>query len=199
MDFDNEKKTFLKKKDKSKKGGVDDNILRLVNLINKHPNYYTTSSCSGRIVLISKKSDMKSDAKWLFVSHDAIDFMDIWKVLDDLPSYDVWFRFEPMILHVRCKEIEDAEDLVKKARELGFKRSGIQSVSKKINVEIAGTDHIDTIVGKKKDLLVDGDYLKILITYANKKMTRNLSKIMKFEKVFSSALKKMKPKKSTSQ
>ncbi|MBW2966012.1 hypothetical protein KY342_02835, partial [Candidatus Woesearchaeota archaeon] len=52
MQFENQKKTFLKKIDKSKKGGIDKEIIPLVNKINNSRNYYTTSSCSGRIVLL---------------------------------------------------------------------------------------------------------------------------------------------------
>ncbi|KAL3678169.1 hypothetical protein R1sor_021125 [Riccia sorocarpa] len=37
--------------DKSRKGGVDVQIAELINKINSHPHYYTTSSCSGRISL----------------------------------------------------------------------------------------------------------------------------------------------------
>lgn len=197
--FEQDKKTFLKKKDKSKKGKVDENISELVDLINKHPNYYTTSSCSGRIVLIERKSHKKSETNWLFVSHDAVDFIDLWKILDNVPKNPVWFRFEPMILHVACRDIESAEKLVKVARPIGFRRTGIHGVSKKVLVEIGGTDYIDTILGWRGDLVADGDYIKILISEANKKMTRNLKKIRKLEKVFKDSEKERKKaeKKST--
>jgi tRNA(Phe) wybutosine-synthesizing methylase Tyw3 len=38
-------------KDKSPKGSVDYKIRPLVDLINRHPEYVTLSSCSGRVAL----------------------------------------------------------------------------------------------------------------------------------------------------
>jgi len=56
MTFQKHKKDFLNKKDKSKKGSIDGEIKKLVDKINSLENYYTTSSCSGRI-LIAKIPD----------------------------------------------------------------------------------------------------------------------------------------------
>ena len=50
-----EKKRVLQDKvDISKKGSVDAPIVHLVQYINDHDNYYTTSSCSGRILVFSE-------------------------------------------------------------------------------------------------------------------------------------------------
>ena len=51
MAFDNEKKTYLPKADKSKKGDLDTKIIPLLNKFNSLPDYYTTSSCSGRVYI----------------------------------------------------------------------------------------------------------------------------------------------------
>lgn len=50
--------------DISKKGSIDSDILLLTQLINDNPNYVTTSSCSGRIILFSKviKHNLSIDA-----------------------------------------------------------------------------------------------------------------------------------------
>src|SRR5436305_14341179 len=53
--------------DKSPKGSVDEAILPLIELLNKHNDYVTTSSCSGRIAIyctgkgIKKSFPNKSD------------------------------------------------------------------------------------------------------------------------------------------
>ena len=67
--FENEKKQCLEKKDKSKKSSIDSPILNLVDKINSSKDYYTTSSCSGRIVLLEKKSDKKQESRWLLIIH----------------------------------------------------------------------------------------------------------------------------------
>ena len=184
MTFETNKKTFLLKLDKSKKGSIDKNIKPLINKINKSPNYYTTSSCSGRIVLISKSSERKQDAEWLLVSHTPINFKQVKKALCCLPKTAVWFRFEPLILHVTSRTLEDAQQLLSIAKDIGFKRSGIQSTKRKITLEIASTEIIDTIIADKGSLLVTDDYLKILIKQANKKLKRNNDRIKKFYNLF---------------
>ena len=72
MSFENQKKVFLKKLDKSKEGHIDKEITQLVKKINSSDNYYTTSSCAGRIVLLEKKSDKKQEIRWLFKKHGKV-------------------------------------------------------------------------------------------------------------------------------
>ncbi len=71
MNFEKEKKDCLSKIDKSKKGSIDKKIKELVDLINSLKDYYTTSSCSGRILLIKRpKSGKKCDVDFLFEESD---------------------------------------------------------------------------------------------------------------------------------
>ncbi len=61
--FDREKKrTIHDKKDLSRKGSVDEPIVDVVDYINGHDHYYTTSSCSGRIIVFSEVIDLASHA-----------------------------------------------------------------------------------------------------------------------------------------
>lgn len=183
MSFDIDKKNILSKEDKSKKGSIDGPIIKLVNKINRLDNYYTTSSCSGRIMLIKRaESGRKNEAEWLFVSHETIKFDDLKEALSDLPEEDVWFREESMILHVCCRTIEDAEKILEIAAEAGFKRAGIATTKKKIMVEIMGTEFIDALIAKDGKLIVDENYLKIIVDYANKKLTKGHERINNFEK-----------------
>lgn len=46
------KKQSLNKADLSKKGAVDEAIEHVVSLLNSREEYFTTSSCSGRVILI---------------------------------------------------------------------------------------------------------------------------------------------------
>jgi tRNA wybutosine-synthesizing protein 3 len=181
MDFQTQKSTFLKKIDKSKKKTVDKEIIPLISSINKNQNYYTTSSCSGRIVILEKKSEKRQN-KWLFITHKTTTFKQVKASLKTIPKEELWFRQEPLILHVCCKTIEDAKNLLNIARNV-FKRAGIISINKRIIVEIIGTDALYTILARNKRLLVDDSYLKQLIKEANKKMTTNKNKINKFHKL----------------
>lgn len=173
-DFDNNKKTFLSKQDKSKKGGIDKAILPLVEKINQHNDYYTTSSCSGRIVLLKEsESGRKDEAEWLFVSHDKIKVSEL-KIEE---KEKVWFKFEPAILHINCRNIEAAQFLLDKARPL-FKITGIMNTSK-LTVEIRGTDRIDAPVLEATD-----EYISILVNEANTKLEKTRQKLNDLEMLF---------------
>jgi len=54
--FEEQKASCLSQVDLSKKGSIDDQIVDLVQYINAKDDYFTTSSCSGRISVFSEVS-----------------------------------------------------------------------------------------------------------------------------------------------
>lgn len=177
MNFNLEKKNALEKKDKSRKNRVDKEIKDVLDKINSFDNYFTTSSCSGRIVLISiPENGKKNQAEWLFVSHQPVKVEDIKIVIKT--SNPVWFKQESAILHVCCSNLEKADKLLRMIKECGFKRAGIIALAPKIICEIIGSESISTIISKEK-MLVSDEYLAVLVEEANKKMMLNQKRIMK--------------------
>ena len=178
--FTSLKKNALSKKDKSNKGSLDKPIKALVEKINDLQNYYTTSSCSGRIVLwVEPQSGKKNEVQFLFVTHNYITAVTLKKIEDSLkqlPLNKVWFRFEPMILHVACKTLDDANSMLNKARPF-FKHSGIMTAREKIVVELRGSEFIEALIAKDRKMLVSDSYMKILIEEGNRKMKQNKRKI----------------------
>ena len=182
MGFASDKSTFLAKEDKSLKGSIDRHIKFLCDAINANDSFYTTSSCSGRIVLLNiPDSGKKNESEWLFVSHDEAGEYAISSELTDLPDGEIWFRFEPLIIHVACETVADAGTLIKALQDAGFKHSGVISLSRKIVVEIIGNQRLDTIIAKDRTLLVTDAYISMLVETANRKMTLNLANIGKIE------------------
>jgi len=182
MTFDNDKKLASARPDKSKRGSIDEAIKPLCDLINDSDNYFTTSSCAGRIVVMSEGRDHKKDeAAWLVVSHERTDFDTLKSSLDLLPQNEVWFRGEGMILHVACRTHEDAFKLVGVAREAGLKRSGVISSKNKIVVEIVDTETLELPIAVKGNLVVSEEYLTLVLGIANKKLERTRKKIKKLE------------------
>jgi len=183
MNFEKEKKEFLAKKDKSKKGSIDDKIKRLVDKINSLPDFCTTSSCSGRILLLAiPSSNKKNEVEYLFRSHKKIGYNEIKKILKSKKELknDVWFKVQPAIIHVACNDIKNTKKILNIARDIGFRRSGIISVGKnKIIMELISTERIDAIVGKNGKLLIDEGYFKVLVKEGNKKLEKTWEKIDK--------------------
>lgn len=182
MNFNKEKKEFFSKDDKSRKGSIDTKIKKLVDKINSFKDFYTTSSCSGRILLPAiPKSNKKNEVKYLFSSHKKIKFIEIQKIINKkLPNQEVWFKIQPAILHVACKNMESAKKLLNTARDIGFRRSGIISIGKnRLVLELISTERIETIISKNRKLLIDNNYLKFLIKEGNKKLEKTWGKINK--------------------
>ncbi|MGD2249332.1 MAG: tRNA wybutosine-synthesizing 3 family protein [Candidatus Methanofastidiosia archaeon] len=181
MSFDNEKKMALQKPDKSSAGKLDTAIQPVCTLLNASQNYYTTSSCSGRIVIMSESGTHdKHTAHWLLVSHQPIDVATILEL--SFPDTEIWFRQEGMILHVACRTCKDAFQLVHTAQKTGLKRSGVISSANKIMVEILDTEKLELPIGVHGKLVVSPHYLELIIEKANTKLRRTHKKIKYLEK-----------------
>ncbi|MFA5953017.1 MAG: tRNA wybutosine-synthesizing 3 family protein [Candidatus Pacearchaeota archaeon] len=81
--FEKRKKDILEKKDKSSKGKWDEKIISLCEKINSKKEFYTTSSCSGRVLALID-FDKKVSNLFLYVSHDKIEFDEFKKELINL-------------------------------------------------------------------------------------------------------------------
>lgn len=187
MTFEREKQGYLDelyKPDRSKKGGVDMEIAHIINLINEHKDWYTTSSCAGRIDLLRvPDSGRKDQAEWLFVSHSEVKFeelqLGLMRIKNENIKEQVWFRQEAPIFHIATRTIKDAQNIVDAAKFAGFKRSGIMATNKRIMVELTSTEFMDTIISRDGEILVSDEYIKILVEEANKKLKRARGKAEK--------------------
>uniref|UniRef100_A0A8C6SRM6 tRNA wybutosine-synthesizing protein 3 homolog n=1 Tax=Neogobius melanostomus TaxID=47308 RepID=A0A8C6SRM6_9GOBI len=122
------KSQSAQKCDQSRKGGVDADIAPLVCLLNGLQQYFTTSSCSGRTILIDGNSDSsevhKQNCQWLFVSHQKCTAEEVTSAVGG-SSGDAVLKFEPFVLHVQCRRLEDAQLMHSVAVNSGFRNSGL--------------------------------------------------------------------------
>ena len=184
--FNQSKGTHLNKlfqPDKSKKGRVDELVKPLINLINKHECYFTTSSCSGRIMVI-KPAKLKKDVEWLFFSHKEVEVSSLTAKIHefaDKSKQELWFKIEGFILHIACRDIESAQKLLSLAKKVGLKRSGIISTASKVMVEIISSEILETPISKNNQLMVEDNYLEFIIDEANAKLKRTHNRIKKLK------------------
>ena len=183
MNFKQQKSQQLSKQDKSNEGSWDLKIRGLCNKINKNSNYYTTSSCAGRIVLLKGEIDKQPNA-FLFKTHKTTTLKQIKQALQNIKDYNglVEFKQSPCILHIACNSIDKAQELVTKAKLAGWKYSGIMSTKRNM-VELHSTEHMDFPIMLNKKVLVDDDFLKIAIEESNKRLERVWKKIDKLNGV----------------
>jgi len=177
--FENSKESVLAREDASRKGSVDEAIRPLLALINSRADMYTTSSCAGRIVLMSEPaSGMKKDARWLYSTHSHADPDKVMAALEKPGDELVWFRMEPFIIHLAVKDLESANSLLRICIECGLKHSGILSTSKRIMMEITGNERLDAPVCRS-EMLVGKDYLAALVEIANAKLVKTRERMAK--------------------
>jgi tRNA wybutosine-synthesizing protein 3 len=179
--FNDVKKKQLLKEDKSNIGEWDKKIADLCNKINKKTNYYTTSSCSGRVVLL-KASEEKQPGAFLFRTHNRISFLKLKNALLNV-KYEglVEFQMTSCIMHVACLTLSDAQELVTLAKLAGWKRSGIMAIGKRFMVELHSTESMSFPIMNNKVILVDDNFLKLVVEIANNKLERVWKKIEKLK------------------
>jgi len=118
----------LSKADLSRKGSVDEDVVELVQLLNGREPYFTTSSCAGRIILLDGDINgfevQKQNRCWLLVTHKPCVKDDVIAALKKANG-DAILKFEPLILHVQCRQLQDAQILHSLAIGSGFRNSGI--------------------------------------------------------------------------
>lgn len=182
-EFGRWKKQCLKKLDLSKKGSVDEAIAHVVSLINSREEFFTTSSCSGRVILIDRvrgatSADLlpegsaqallswasKYQLKRMFfrrlqvamtsrngtafgcLSHTRnVNLTTWWAGQASEPVFvlrqpcftgcpvsvlqvsalersdaDAVFKFEPFVLHVQCRQLDDAQLMVRMHYKTNF-------------------------------------------------------------------------------
>lgn len=181
-----------RKTDLSKKGSVDKDIEEIVRDINLQDYYFTTSSCSGRIILLDENPDaslvQKQNCSWLMVTHDLCTQEAVFSGLQKA-SGDAVLKFEPFVLHVQCRTLEDAQLLHGVAINSGFRNSGITVGKKgKIIMGVRSTHCLEVPLSHKAKCLVSEEYLDFLVQTTNQKMEENKKRIVRFSRCLQTAL-----------
>lgn len=148
MDFEIRKKRELLKYEENKAGGfVDPEVYELNDLINSLSSFYTTSSCAGRCIVISKKSARsKYRTTFHFKTHNPEEIPHI-TLLDYQFKDELWLMVEAANFHIKCKNLESAKILHQSALEAKLGYSKFQSVDNYPIVEIQGTTRLAIPVG----------------------------------------------------
>nr|XP_028588912.1 tRNA wybutosine-synthesizing protein 3 homolog isoform X2 [Podarcis muralis] len=158
-DFKRWKEQRLSRADGSRKGSVDEPIAGIVRLLNGRDSFCTTSSCSGRVVVLEQPplppraeattgfEIQKQNCTWLMVTH----------------------------------QICTIENVHKVAIEAGFRNSGITVGRKgKIMMAVRSTHCLEVPLSRKGKLMVSEEYVDFVVQVANQKMEENWKRIDRF-------------------
>ncbi|ALV63557.1 tRNA methylase [Thermococcus sp. 2319x1] len=162
---------------------VDKDIIPLLEKINSFENYFTTSSCSGRIsVMQIPDFGDKVNAVWLGKWHREVGLEEVLEAIGKHSEGMLWFMLHSPILHVSAKTLKDAVELLNLAISCGFKHSNIKSIShKKLVVEIRSTERMDVPIGRDGEFWVSEDYLRRIVEIANLQLRRAKEKLKTLE------------------
>lgn len=183
-EFLDAKENALKSLDKAcSEQKVDTGIVPILELINTMEGFYTSSSCSGRIVLLEiPQIGDKRGATFLGVWHRTIDREEMEGAATKATQGLLWLLAQAPILHVGVQTMELANTMVKTAISCGFKNSAVKSTGRKIVIEICSTERLDAPLGRDGRLFCDNEYLTLLVEIANEVMKRSKEKLNRFEK-----------------
>jgi len=137
-------------------GYVDTDLVNFIYKVFNTRNFFTISSCSGRITLIDAIFPWMRDESYIvFKKHAPISLEEVIPVLSVKPLHRLWLIVSGPIFHFVAKSITAAQILVNEVRKCGFKHSGI------ISIRVDGIV-VEIISGTWTSfLLKDGDELVI--------------------------------------
>jgi tRNA wybutosine-synthesizing protein 3 len=190
--FNEHKQQALKKLEKAihnKK--VDSKILPILYSINDSNEFFTTSSCAGRIIVLQlPEIGDKKQAVFLGRWHRTVSEDEVVSALDQYMSGQIWLLAQPPIFHIGCKTLENANLLMKTGIMSGFKHSGIRSISGQIIVELQSTERMDIPLGYNGKQVIPNSHILFFIETANRAIIKAQKKLDRLEE----NIKKMKNK-----
>ena len=156
---------------------VDSLVIPLLNKINEKEEWVTTSSCAGRISLLSME-ESKKDAEFYKKWHREIELEEFETAVKEYGwEKPLWFRVESLILHVMCRDLSSAEEFFRIGRKAGVKHGGIIPVKeKRYMVELMGTPGM--IIPIKE---CENANWERIIKMGNKILKRNYERLKKLE------------------
>ncbi|XP_056353181.1 tRNA wybutosine-synthesizing protein 3 homolog [Oenanthe melanoleuca] len=188
--FARRKAQRLARPDPSRKRALDARAAGLARLLNARERFCTASSCDGRVTVTDTAGSgiQKKNCTWLLVTHEPCAKGDVMTALEKATG-DAVFKFEPFVLHVLCRELQDAQLLHSVAIDSGFRNSGI-TVGKggKITMAVRSTHCLEVPLSHKGRLMVSEEYIEFLVHVANQKMEENMRRIDRFHKGLELAL-----------
>jgi len=147
--------------------------------------------------VFDKREDEKYQVDWVYITHDHE--CDIEKMISNISSHldkgkgELWFKMEPPIVSIHCRNIQSTGKLLSIAKECGLKNCGIRSISPidgSAMLTLVDTHHIEALVAADGKSIITVEYLKLLTDRARTKLIVSRER---FEKVRLEFQKKLDP------
>jgi tRNA wybutosine-synthesizing protein 3 len=181
--LNSKERALIKLNNAKNENKIDEDIKDILKIINSNDDYFTSSSCSGRIVIIELPSlGNKREAKFLGKWHRKVTYSEIDKALKFATKGMIWILAQSPILHVLTKSNSSADKLIKIAISSGFKNSGFKSYYDNIVIEILSTERLDSPIGKNVKLYCNKEHIKLLTDISNNIIARSREKLVNLKR-----------------
>jgi tRNA wybutosine-synthesizing protein 3 len=166
---------------------VDELLVPFLKKFNKKENYFTTSSCCGRIMLLGADEEETKQPK-MFVGkwHRTVKYSEFYSALEQKTRYkEIWLKQESFIFHVVAKNLDFAKKILDLKADYGIRRGGIFIVEDgRYIIELIGSNNISVPIKFDNEILLNKKQLKILLKKANLKLTKNYKILKDLMKIF---------------
>jgi tRNA wybutosine-synthesizing protein 3 len=167
-----------------REGKMDKDLMQLCKYISKTKNFFTTSSCAGRIALVAlEEGETKKESAFYRKWHRKVGEKEVINTVRKFEGRILWLKQEPLILHIGANTLENAKKILEMCEKAGIKRAGIKVAKEgKLIVELTGTQNISVPVKERGGIAANEEFLKYLVKKANEKFAKNKIIIKKLEK-----------------
>lgn len=166
---------------------VDEMLVPFLKKFNKKENYFTTSSCCGRIMLLgSDENETKQPKMFVGKWHRKVKFNELYSTLEKKTNHkEIWFKQEPFIFHIVAKNLDYAKKILNLKKNYGIRRGGIFIVEDgRYIVELIGSNNISVPIKFDNEILLNKKQLKIILKKANLKLEKNYKTLKELFKIF---------------
>lgn len=172
-------------------GYLDPDIYDVLIAFFKREKSFTYSSCSGRITIIDSYLPwIRKNSTIIFKNHLGITEDDVKDILKKPQVYRLWLVSQGPILHVYTKDWEEAWDIIKIARNAGFKHSGVLTVNNKgILVELKTGIKLVQLLRENSEQQVSEDQIKTIVKISNEVLKKGKDKLWELQKLVEESLK----------
>lgn len=170
---------------------VDKPIIEMIDFINSLPDFYTTSSCAGRVIFLHELG-RKNENEFIVKEHEKVNLDDFLNTSHEGLNGRMWLKQEPFIIHIAARTLEGAQKILGIAMENGLKHSGVFVFKpERFVIELNGTPNMAVPIMDEGKPLVTKDYLVYLLKLADEKLQKNKEFRDRFERAMREEFKQL--------
>lgn len=171
---------------------IDPLMIGISQFMERTTNFFTTSTCSGRITLMDlNENESKKENVFYRKWHSTVKFSDVWKGIEAYSSNgNLWLRQDAFVYVIGTNTWENVKKLIRACQEAGVKRYGVHHFEdEKILMEIFGTQNMSIPLMVRGKMIADKKAVSEWVKIANRKWKQNEAKRKQFEKILKKHLK----------